>query len=139
MAWQAGNAIGVFLTGTLLQVVILENNPNYAFPAWQGSLFVIACILLVGLINVFGAKLIPKLQNLIFALHVMAYVAFIVPIWVNAPKATAKQVFASFENRGGWSTLGLGVLAGQLSGIYTQVGVDTVRSLPLSISICIKY
>lgn len=57
----------------------------------------------------------------------MAYVAFIVPIWVNAPKASAKQVFASFENRGGWSTLGLGVLAGQLSGIYTQVGVDTVR------------
>jgi len=61
-----------FLTGTLLQVVILENNPNYLFPAWHGSLFVIACILLVGCINVFGAKLIPKLQNFIFGLHVLA-------------------------------------------------------------------
>lgn len=40
MAWQAGNAIGVFLTGTLIQTVILENNVKYAFPAWHGSLLV---------------------------------------------------------------------------------------------------
>jgi choline transport protein len=103
----------------------LEWNPNYAFPPWQGSLFVIACILIVGLINVFGAKLIPKLQNFIFALHVIAYFCFIIPIWVNAPKATAKEVFTEFSNTGGWSSMGLAVLAGQLSGIYTQVGVDT--------------
>ena len=129
MAWQAGNAIGVFLTGTLLQVVILENKPMYLFPAWQGSMFVIACIIIVGLINVFGSKLIPKLQNFIFALHIMAYICFIVPIWVNAPKASPKKVFAEFSNTGGWSSMGLAVLAGQLSGIYTQVGVDTVRDL----------
>ena len=70
MAWQAGNAIGVFLTGTLIQVIILENNPNYLFPTWQGSLLVMAIILLVGVINIFGSKLIPRLQNAIFCLHI---------------------------------------------------------------------
>lgn len=110
-------------------MVILENNPNYAFPPWHGSLFVIACILLVGAINIFGAKLIPKLQNFIFALHVMGYVCFIVPIWVNAPKATAKVVFTEFSNSGGWSSMGMAILAGQLSGIYTQVGVDTAAHM----------
>ena len=129
MAWQAGNAIGVFLTGTLIQVVILENNPNYLFPAWQGSLFVMACILLVGLINIFGARLIPRLQNAIFACHVMAYICFIVPIWVNAPKASSKVVMTEFTNVGGWSTTGFAVLVGQLSGIYTQVGVDTAAHM----------
>ena len=88
-------------------------------------MFVIACILIVGAINIFGSKLIPRLQNLIFALHIMAYICFIVPIWVNAPKASAKQVFTEFSNTGGWSSMGFAVLAGQLSGIYTQVGVDT--------------
>ena len=55
----------------------------------------------------------------------MAYICFIVPIWVNAPKASGKVVMTEFTNSGGWSSMGLAVLAGQLSGIYTQVGVDT--------------
>lgn len=76
-AWQAGNALGVFLTGTLIQVIILENWPTYPFPPWQGTLLVIGCILLVGTINIFGAKLIPKVQNIIFCLHVAAYFCFI--------------------------------------------------------------
>ncbi|KAK5115890.1 hypothetical protein LTR62_000346 [Meristemomyces frigidus] len=129
MAWQAGNAIGVFLTGTLIQVIILENNPDYLFPTWQGSLLVMAIIVLVAVINIFGAKIIPKLQNAIFALHIMAYICFIVPIWVNAPKVSASQVFGGFSNSGGWSSMGLAVLAGQLSGIYTQVGVDTAAHI----------
>jgi choline transport protein len=129
MAWQAGNAIGVFLTGTLIQVIILENNPDYLFPTWQGSLLVMAIIVLVGVINIFGAKLIPKLQNAIFAAHVLAYICFVTPIWVNAPKASAKAVFTSFSNSGGWSSTGFAVLAGQLSGIYTQVGVDTAAHI----------
>lgn len=32
MAWQAGNAIGVFLVGTLIQSLISINNESYAFP-----------------------------------------------------------------------------------------------------------
>ena len=41
---------------------------------------------------------------------------------VNAPKASAKVVMTEFSNGGGWSSMGLAVMAGQLSGIYTQVG-----------------
>lgn len=131
MSWQAGYAVGVFLTGTLIQVIILENNPNtYLFPAWQGSLFVMAVILLVAIINIYGYKLIPKVQQAAFLLHLMGYVCFPVPIWVNAPKTSAKVVFTEFANYGGWSTTGLAVLAGQLSGIYTQIGVDTQLILP---------
>lgn len=38
-------ALGVFLTGTQIQVIILENNPDYLFPAWHGSLLVMANII----------------------------------------------------------------------------------------------
>ena len=61
-----------------------------------------------------------------FAIHIMAYFAFIIPIWVNAPRASSQQVWTDFSNSGGWSNLGLSVMIGQLSGIYTQVGIDTV-------------
>lgn len=56
----------------------------------------------------------------------MGYICFLVPIWVNAPKASAKDVFTKFENYGGWETQGLAILVGQLSGISPQIGVDTV-------------
>ena len=130
MAWQAGNAIGVFLVGTLLQSIISINDVNYTFPAWQATLLVIGavCIAFVG--NVFGSRILPYWQNTVFALHVMAYFAFIIPIWVNAPRATSAQVWTGFENNGGWSNLSLCVMIGQLSGIYTQVGVDTVSPEP---------
>ena len=126
MAWQAGNALGVFLVGTLIQSIISINNPNYAFPAWHATLLVIGavCIAFVG--NVYGSRFLPHWQNAVFAIHVMAYFAFIIPIWVNAPRATSKQVWTGFEGSGGWSNISLTVMIGQLSGIYTQVGVDTV-------------
>src|SRR4051794_33457347 len=84
MAWQAGNAIGVFLVGTLVQSIISINRPSYAFPLWQATLLVVVavCIAFVG--NVFGSKILPYWQNAVFAIHVLAYFAFIIPIWVNA-------------------------------------------------------
>jgi choline transport protein len=126
MAWQAGNAIGVFLVGTLIQSIISINDPSYTFPPWHATLLVIGAVSIAYVGNVFGSKILPHWQNAVFAIHVMAYFAFIIPIWVNAPRATSQQVWTEFSNSGGWSNLSLSVMIGQLSGIYTQVGVDTV-------------
>ena len=126
VAWQAGNAIGVFLTGTLIQVIILENYPNYAFPAWHGSLLVIVNIAVTVTGNIYATRLIPRVQTLFFVLHIVAFSCVILPICINAPKADASEVFAGFENTGGWSSTGFAVLAGQLSAIYMMCGTDSV-------------
>lgn len=126
MAWQAGNAQGVLLVGTLIQDIISINNPSYSFPRWHASLLVIGAVLIAFVGNVYGAKVLHVWQNAVFAIHVLAYFAFIIPIWVNAPRATSAEVWTEFSNSGGWPTLGLSVLAGQLSGVVSQVGVDTV-------------
>ena len=75
---------------------------------------------------VYGGKALPHAQLLVFALHIGAYLAYIIPIWMNAPKASHQQVWNEFRNTGGWSSLGLAVLVGQLTGISEQVGIDTV-------------
>lgn len=129
---QAGNAIGVFLTGTLIQTIILENNNDYAFPAWHGSLLVMSNIAFTVAANILLTRFIPRVQTAFFVLHILAFFAVLVPICVNAPKASAAEVFgaAGFENLGGWSNMGFAVLAGQLSAIYTMCGTDSVRSRP---------
>lgn len=52
--------------------------------------------------------------------HKLAYLAYIIPQWVSAPRASHSQVWLEFENNGGWSNMELAVHVGQLAGIGTN-------------------
>ena len=138
MAWQSGNALGVFLVGTLIQSIISINDPTYTFPAWHATLLVIGAVCIAFIGNVYGAKVLHLWQNAVFCIHVLAYFAFIIPIWVNAPKASSKDVWTKFEYNGGWKSPGLSVLAGQLTGIYFQLGFDTVCTCSKSLAFMVR-
>jgi choline transport protein len=126
MAWQAGNAQGVFLVGTIIQILISLHDPLYAFPQWHTTLLAMMAVCIAYIGNVYGAKVLHLWQNAVFALHILVYLAFIIPIWVNAPRASSSQVWTEFTFSGGWPSAGLAVLVGQQTGIFTQIGVDTV-------------
>lgn len=79
---------------------------------------------------VYGARALPYWQNAVFAVHILGFFAYIVPIWVNAPATSHHDVWLSWENDGGWSNLGLSVLVGQLTGISGFAGLDAVCFLP---------
>ena len=118
--------MGLFLVGTLVQAIILLNTPDYSLPRWHGSLLAIAVAITTVLINIFGANILPHTQNIIFALSLVALVAFLVPIWVNAPKATHSQVWMEWADSGDWPLLALSVMVGQLPAIAAFQGIDTV-------------
>lgn len=121
--------MGIFLAGSLIQTMILVGNEDYAFPAWHGTMLAIGAMLVSYIANVYGSRALPYWQNAVFAIHVAAYFAYIIPVWVSAPTATHSQVWTEFQNEGGWSNVVLAVLIGQLSGISNQVGIDTVSHL----------
>lgn len=125
--------MGIFLAGSLVQTIILINNENYAFPSWQGTLLAFASMLIAFIGSVYGAKVLPYWQTTVFAVHVLGFLAYIVPIWINAPRASHQQVWAEFQNEGGWSSMGLSLMVGQLAGISQQVGIDTVSRALCSI------
>ncbi|KAF7187537.1 putative amino-acid permease [Pseudocercospora fuligena] len=129
IAWQAGNAMGVILTGTLIQSIILVNDEEYGFENWQGTLLAIAVMAVAYIVSVYGHKSLPKWQLALFGIHVAAYFGYLVPVWINAPKATHTEVWSSFSNSGGWSSTGLAVLVGQLPGISQQIGIDTAAHM----------
>lgn len=76
--------------------------------------------------NVFAARLLPYWQNVVFVVHILAYFGFLAAVWVNAPRVESSRVWSGFENSGGWPSLSLAVLIGQMPGITGLVGVDTV-------------
>jgi amino acid transporter len=118
LAWQAGTASGSFLTGTIIQGLISVRNPNYDAQGWQGTLFVFAMILLAYSFNVYGSDLMARMQNLLLATHIFCWVVVVVVLWVLAPLQSAETVFTKLENGGGWSSMGLSLMVGQISAIY---------------------
>jgi choline transport protein len=126
VAWQAGNAVGMFLLGSTIQSMIVIMYTDYTAEAWQSFLLALAAIVITYIGNVYGARILPYWQNALFVVHIMAFFALIVPIWINAPKATHEQVWADFAAFGGWPNMGLTIMVGQLTGISNQIGVDAV-------------
>ncbi|OAQ62485.2 GABA permease [Pochonia chlamydosporia 170] len=126
---QAGNAMGNLLVGTLLQTVIAVNNPEYDSPLWQGTLLVLPALIMAFLGSVIGHRALPYWQNAAFAVHIIVYFTIIIPVWVNAPMATSSYVWTGFENSGGWPSMTLAILIGQLSGTTFQVGIDAATHM----------
>lgn len=119
LAWQAGAASGSFLTGTIIQGLISVRNPEYEPKNWQGTLFVFAMVLVIYIANVYASDLMPILSNLLMILHVLSWAVVLIVLWAMAPHQSAHTVFVSgWQNGGGWSSMGLSVMIGQISAIY---------------------
>jgi len=118
LSWQAGTAAGSFLTGTLIQGWIKLNNPEYEPKNWQGTLLVIAMVLVLFVANIWGARSMPIINNFLLIVHVFGLFAVIIVLWVMAPRNSAERVFTEFTNSGGWSSMGVSLMVGQISSIY---------------------
>ncbi|KAF2771417.1 amino acid permease 2 [Teratosphaeria nubilosa] len=127
LAWQAGNAEGVWFIACLVQTLVtVGTDAQTPFTGWQTALVAIGCVMLAYLANIYGAMALPYWQVPVFAIHILAYFAYVIPIWVSAPVVTShKDVWSDFRGRGGWSSAGLSVLVGQLTGVGIQAGLET--------------
>ncbi|KAJ5831699.1 hypothetical protein N7474_000010 [Penicillium riverlandense] len=124
MGWQCAIVSIAFLAGTIIQGLIVLNNPNYDFQRWHGTLLVIAITLFSIIFNTFLAKRLPFVEVLILILHVCGLFAIIIPLWVLAPRRSATQVFTEFNNGGAWNSAGTATLVGFSTTITALIGYD---------------
>ena len=125
LGWQTGLASIAFIVGTVIQGLIVLNNPNYIFERWHGTLIVIAIISFSVIFNTFLAHKLPMVEGIVLIIHLLGFFAILIPLWVLAPRGSAKDVFTTFENFGGWSKQGTSVMVGMLSSVYALLGVDS--------------
>lgn len=117
MSYQAGNASGFFLAGTIIQCLAMVNYPSYTAPNWQSTMCVLAVVIVSGVFNIWLSNFFPLLNNISMVLHIMGFVAVVVVLWVLAPHAPIDQVLLNFTNEGGWSSMGTSLMVGQISAI----------------------
>lgn len=124
MGWQCAIVSIAYLAGTIIQGLMVLNNPDYDSKRWHGTLLVIAITLFSIIFNTFLAKRLPFVEVLILILHVCGLFAIIIPLWVLGPRRSAKQVFTEFNNGGEWNSDGTATLVGFSTTITALIGYD---------------
>ena len=109
---------------TLVQAMVNVYLPNLALTNWQTTLIMMAWVCVFVLINTFGARLLPTIENISLVGHFAGWIITVVALWVMAPKNSAHAVFTEVVNSGGWDNTGLSCLVGTVSILYCQLGPD---------------
>lgn len=76
------------------------------------------------IINTWGAKQLPLIEGILLVFHIFGWATVLIVLWILSPKNSAHEVFTSFQNEGGWSSIGLSMLVGQVTSIYGLIGSD---------------
>ena len=124
LAWCCGSSSGFFLAGNLIQGVIVELHSTYTSEPWKGYLFVFALATIGALVNTYLSRKLPKLEGLAFVLTLAGFASVVTVLWVLSAgnELTGSDVFQTFTNDGGWSSLGLSMVAGQILLVWALTG-----------------
>ncbi|KAK3680175.1 hypothetical protein LTR78_000552 [Recurvomyces mirabilis] len=129
LGWQALIATTAYSAAVLILVMASIYHENYVPQNWHQSLLMILIGILATCMNTFGAKRLPLLEGLIFILHIFGWFAIIIVLWVLAPKTTSKDVFGTFSNFGGWSSIGTACYVGSITATGSFAGSDAAAHL----------
>ena len=132
MAWQAAVASSGYLSGTILQGLLVLNYPNYGFQRWHGTLLLYSFVLVAILFNTFLARHLPKIESAILALHIGGFFVILIPLIHLSPHDSARDVFAQFLSLGGYENFGLAFFIGLVSTVFSFVG-ESPASIPFKV------
>ena len=124
LGWQALIAAASFLTGTSIQGVIILTSPSYNPKSWHGTLLAWAVVMCGLGINTLVSSVLAKMEATILILHVVGFVAILIPLVYLAPHSSPEKVFTVFMNAGGWPTQGLSFFVGIVGLVFAFLGTD---------------
>ena len=129
ISWHAALSSAAFVSGTMIQGLLVLNYPSYTFERWHGTLLFYATILFSLFINTYLARLLPSIEAVVLILHVIGFFCILVPLVYLAPHGSAKDVFSNFWNEGGWSSQGLSFFVGLVTSMWSFVGIDAATHM----------
>lgn len=121
--WQAALASICYLISAQIQGMVLLNNPQYQSQQWQGTLMMWAIIAFVGFINIYGIRILPALQMLGGIMHIVFFIAIVIPLVLLSRRSTSEFVFTQLiTSDEGWQSKGVAWCLAMLTVTYCFVG-----------------
>ncbi|KAL4786854.1 amino acid/polyamine transporter I [Aspergillus varians] len=124
IGWQATFATAAYLSGTMIQGVVVLTHPDYVPQYWHPTMYFWAVVTFAVGINAVGRGVLPKLEGLILVVHILGFFAVMIPLVSLADIGSAKDVFTQFRNDGGWSSDGLSFFVGLIGCVFAFAGGD---------------
>ena len=125
-AWIAQLTQVTFITGGIIEGIVIQNQPTYIPARWHGTLIAWAVLTLPLLANIFGRKLLVKLELVAGLANVLFFLITVIVLAVMAPKSSASFVFESTFAFSGWTLPGVSWCVGLLSSAFPLQGFDGV-------------
>ncbi|KAF9888271.1 hypothetical protein FE257_008841 [Aspergillus nanangensis] len=123
--WVAFTASAPFLAAGMIQGLLILNYDTYQPERWHATLIYWALTVFSIVINIWGLMFISFIETASLVLHVVAFIALFIVIWVCAPAMhSASFVFTLFQNSSGWLNDGIPWCIGMLSSCYVLTGYD---------------
>ena len=134
IGWIAAlTSVCFFVADLVLQLVSLHD-ANFVRAGWHGTLLLWAMLLLCVFINIFVSGALPTIEVVVLIVHILGFVGIIVPlVYLTPSHNSAKEIFTTFHNTGGWSTHALAFFVGLQGNALAFVGTDSVVHVRLTI------
>lgn len=111
---------------TTLQALVDVESPGFLFTRWQATLVTMLFLLVAVWFNTKGHSRLPRIDTVSLFLHMGGFVLTLLPLAILAPKNTLSDVVSSFTESGGWKSVGLSSLVGQVTILFCFQGADGV-------------
>ena len=114
-----------YVTGTMIQGLLILNYPDYAFQRWHGTLLFYAVLFFSLFVNTYLGRVLPQIESLLLLFHILGFFAILIPMVYLAPKhQPASLVFSYFLNNGEFSTTPLAVFVGLITSTNAFPGTS---------------
>ena len=122
ITWQALVAGTAYVTGTTIQGLLILNYPDYDYQRWHGTLLFYAVLAFSLFVNTYLGRHLPQIESMILFFHIMGFFSILILLVCLAPHQPAHEVFTTFQNEGGWSTMTLAFFVGLISAMSSFPG-----------------
>ncbi|GAB7356825.1 hypothetical protein MBLNU459_g7703t2 [Dothideomycetes sp. NU459] len=129
LSWQAGTASSPLLIAGMIQSLVSVNNENYDYTDPKTTAIGVPITFFVLFLNVYCARYMPLMQNLMLILYIVGFVVILITMLVLSPRIGFGAIFTEFENTGGWSSMGLSMMVGQITPIFAFLCADSAAHL----------
>lgn len=134
LGWVALTASAPFGAANIIQGVVVLNYPDYEPQPWRWFLIYVGVTAIAFLLNIFGGRVLPLLENFIMAFHVLFFFGILIAVAV-LPKSLpggyqpAEFVFTQFSNGTGWDSDAIAWGIGMVTSAYIMIGYDSAAHM----------
>lgn len=129
VSWQSFLAADALFAAQLIFSLVSLQYPEFEVQNWHEALTAMLVAILWTAINAFGASKLATIEAMFATLHVVGFFVVLITLAVTGEKQTGHAVFLEFYDGGGYPTMGLTMMAGQVAAMWNVLGADSVAHI----------